>query len=58
VTLRDGLVFRSLWFDSWQGARDAVGVPDDATIKRIGGKWLQAVRRAVSAPAQRVVTDR
>jgi ketosteroid isomerase-like protein len=48
VTLRDGLIFRSLWFDSWQRGREAVGVPADAAIKRLGRSWLQAARRAVT----------
>jgi ketosteroid isomerase-like protein len=49
VTLRDGLIFRSLWFDSWQAAREAVGIPKDAAIKRVARSWLLAVHRAVRA---------
>ena len=50
VTVRDGKLIRSLWFDSWDEGRRAAGLPGSGgpTGKRIGG-WLFAVRSAAAA---------
>jgi ketosteroid isomerase-like protein len=41
VTVRQGRIVRSLWFDSWKGARTAAGLPETGgPAKRIASRWM------------------
>ena len=47
VTLRNGCIIRSLWFDSWKAARRAAGLPDE------GGPATRRLREGFMMPLLR-----
>jgi ketosteroid isomerase-like protein len=55
VTSRDGRIARSLWFDSWNAARTAAGLPESGgpAGRRIGKRFLFSVRRALHVTGAR-----
>jgi hypothetical protein len=52
VETRNGLIARSLWFDSWQAARRAAGLRevDGALGKRIARRFLFLLGRRHARP--------
>jgi hypothetical protein len=52
VTLRQGKIVRSLWFDSWKAARTAAGLPETGgPMRRIASRWMLWLLPSRSGPA-------
>jgi hypothetical protein len=49
VTVKHGKISRSLWFDTWDAARRAAGLPEGATGRRIARWAFSVVARYASA---------